>query len=656
VQQHHADHFHPFLDEANGNNFNLFPAPEPEDFFAASNSFLKVILYAKDENGLTTAVHRDIRPRIVKVGIQTEPEGLEVIVHGHQVVSPQEIESWKNFDLPLQVKDQPPYVFKQWSDRNKSRSHTIRLNGTESQQMITAIFCMDYNATCFEASVCCTGYCSDEGLCTYATGNGDRPSQPPPEENVETPIPPRVGNPFQDNGDQSTADSTNLNSTETVLLSLLLVMGLVCPCCMGWYYCHARPSNALSEDTDWDDLAQRQCLPSVFSSPGKESIAQSRSFSETVGRSANDGQEHLSSFLEVAGNSSSPIWEKLAEEKKRRAMLRAKWEERSYQINDESRGTPETMLGSPASTNSFSSPKLSASIDEALVRLDDILSRAFTPSRSRRSRSMESPPNADDNDPVAISAISTSLNDFDVSLNSTSNQLLIPLGDSIPESPLRDEGSSSESAEASPHSSVSGALEDDMNESAINLLDISGESSQGDFLNQESPTSKSVMSLSALLADTIALANYDKVLSNESDGESDISLEMDKDTVASGFSSPVQQDNMSKEIADGTSKGSVCEENGSARQDDISQYEVNEEFTTHPPDVSSSNFASQLLAVDGQASSEMANPTEDTNITTNTDSTTDQLSRMFAGLDEVVFAGEIEEHASFYSVHSSLDS
>jgi hypothetical protein len=43
VRQYHENHYHPFLDFKPGNNFDLFPAPAPEVFYAATNSYLKNI-------------------------------------------------------------------------------------------------------------------------------------------------------------------------------------------------------------------------------------------------------------------------------------------------------------------------------------------------------------------------------------------------------------------------------------------------------------------------------------------------------------------------------------------------------------------------------------------------------------------------------------
>ena len=51
VRQYHASHFHPFLDT--GHDIDLYAAPDPEGFMAATNSFLRVLMYAVDSYGVS---------------------------------------------------------------------------------------------------------------------------------------------------------------------------------------------------------------------------------------------------------------------------------------------------------------------------------------------------------------------------------------------------------------------------------------------------------------------------------------------------------------------------------------------------------------------------------------------------------------------------
>ena len=59
-----------------GNDFDLYGAPEPEDYFAATNSFLKIVLTAEDEYGLSDTVSVDVKPHVVMVNVTTKPAGL----------------------------------------------------------------------------------------------------------------------------------------------------------------------------------------------------------------------------------------------------------------------------------------------------------------------------------------------------------------------------------------------------------------------------------------------------------------------------------------------------------------------------------------------------------------------------------------------------
>jgi len=43
VRQHHSTRYHPFLEATTGNGIELFPAPAPEDFLAATNSHLQFV-------------------------------------------------------------------------------------------------------------------------------------------------------------------------------------------------------------------------------------------------------------------------------------------------------------------------------------------------------------------------------------------------------------------------------------------------------------------------------------------------------------------------------------------------------------------------------------------------------------------------------------
>ena len=169
VRQVHADHFHPFLDLTIGNDFDLYQAPDPEDYLAATNSFLRVLLTAKDQYGLSETVSVDVQPNIIIVNVTTQPPGLDVVVDGFNIETPELITSWKGFKLPVTVADQPPYVFKEWSDGRtaRTRKFSIYQKANEPLPQVQAIFCSSLAAQCEDHDECCSGYCSAEmsGIC-----------------------------------------------------------------------------------------------------------------------------------------------------------------------------------------------------------------------------------------------------------------------------------------------------------------------------------------------------------------------------------------------------------------------------------------------------------------------------------------------------------
>ncbi|VEU41729.1 unnamed protein product [Pseudo-nitzschia multistriata] len=154
VRKHHADHWHPFLDEKAGNDIDLFPAPEPEDYLAATNSYLEVIMYATDANGLVSTTSRNIYPRIVELCIDSEPQGLEVYVDEYPVVTPLRITSWVNHNLRLRTPINQELngtniqrTFTSWSDGVVSDDREIRLLPKENTGLV-ASFCVQGDDTC----------------------------------------------------------------------------------------------------------------------------------------------------------------------------------------------------------------------------------------------------------------------------------------------------------------------------------------------------------------------------------------------------------------------------------------------------------------------------------------------------------------------------
>lgn len=96
VRQHHNTHYHPFLDPTEGNFIELYDAPPPEDFDAASNSYLEVIVTVTDDVGLKTTATRNIYPILREFLIDSIPQGMAILVDGNEVTTPLTLVTWVN--------------------------------------------------------------------------------------------------------------------------------------------------------------------------------------------------------------------------------------------------------------------------------------------------------------------------------------------------------------------------------------------------------------------------------------------------------------------------------------------------------------------------------------------------------------------------------
>lgn len=197
VRKHHDDHYHPFLDVTTGNDFDLYPAPEPEDIHASLNSYIEIILRATDDYGLTTEVNRLVQPTLVMVAVDSNPTGLTITVEDEPLVAYEEVWSWEEHDLHLNADDQLPHVFQSWSDGVTDRKRVVRLN--YSDPVFVANFCVVDDGPCpTGSSACCSGDCcggkcvTTNASCVVTDGNdaelgtnipeepeGSNPSAPP---------------------------------------------------------------------------------------------------------------------------------------------------------------------------------------------------------------------------------------------------------------------------------------------------------------------------------------------------------------------------------------------------------------------------------------------------------------------------------------------
>ena len=115
VNIQHSTHFHPFMQLQSGDNFTFSPAPEPEDFMAATNSLLQIIMSAVDSMGLSTTIIRYIHPKKVFVDIESNVPGLKILAGDFAVTTPATITTWQHQNLKLEAETQGPYTFQSWN-------------------------------------------------------------------------------------------------------------------------------------------------------------------------------------------------------------------------------------------------------------------------------------------------------------------------------------------------------------------------------------------------------------------------------------------------------------------------------------------------------------------------------------------------------------
>jgi glucose/arabinose dehydrogenase/PKD repeat protein len=140
VQIRHATHYHPFLDKIAGNDFDLFPAPGPEELDAALNSYLFVSMTAVDANGVSATITRKILPKMVTIDLNTKPSGLKIVADYATLTTPVTITSWENHKLRLTANNQGAKVFSSWSIGGGSTTYYTVPSSTTPNPKVTATF------------------------------------------------------------------------------------------------------------------------------------------------------------------------------------------------------------------------------------------------------------------------------------------------------------------------------------------------------------------------------------------------------------------------------------------------------------------------------------------------------------------------------------
>jgi len=120
---HHGSHTHPFLGPIAGNAGEAgltFTAPAPEDLIATENSYLEIVLQARDSAGEGVTMRREFRPILVPVQFETNPTGMLIRVNGLTLSTPLKLTSWAGYALDFTAPDQDMedkrYIFRSWSN------------------------------------------------------------------------------------------------------------------------------------------------------------------------------------------------------------------------------------------------------------------------------------------------------------------------------------------------------------------------------------------------------------------------------------------------------------------------------------------------------------------------------------------------------------
>jgi PKD domain len=126
VRQYHENHYHPFLDLKQGNDFDLFPTPPPEDFYAATNSYLKVYMTVYDSDGVSRRVSRILNPRKVLIKFESKPSGLKLLLDNIAITTPATVTTWQNQVFTMEAPNQDNAIFSSWSiGGNQRRSYLV---------------------------------------------------------------------------------------------------------------------------------------------------------------------------------------------------------------------------------------------------------------------------------------------------------------------------------------------------------------------------------------------------------------------------------------------------------------------------------------------------------------------------------------------------
>ena len=119
IDFHHDTHTHPFMPPTTGARSGSFTIPTTGH--TETNVWYRIYMTVRDSGGLTHTSERDIRPRIVRLTLATNPTGLQLRLDGQPVTAPHSFDSVvgiiRNLDaVTPQTSGTTTYQFVSWSD------------------------------------------------------------------------------------------------------------------------------------------------------------------------------------------------------------------------------------------------------------------------------------------------------------------------------------------------------------------------------------------------------------------------------------------------------------------------------------------------------------------------------------------------------------
>jgi len=124
-------------------------------------------LRVTDENGLVGETNRLVQPSLVVVDVKSNIPGTSILIEDEPITIPKKVWGWQEQDIHLVIENNPPYVFRSWSDGLEDPVRVVTLN--YSDPVLEAIFCVDDGGNCLvggEEQACCIGACNSDGICS----------------------------------------------------------------------------------------------------------------------------------------------------------------------------------------------------------------------------------------------------------------------------------------------------------------------------------------------------------------------------------------------------------------------------------------------------------------------------------------------------------